>query len=58
MTLYGLDALLMLAFADWIGFAFHLYFLWGLFSGLQALGQLQKLMPPSASDFPKDIAVP
>ena len=58
MTLYGLDALLMLAFADWVGFAFHLYFLWGLFSGLQALNQLRQLMPPSASDFPKDIAVP
>ncbi len=58
MSLYGLDALLMLAFTDWIGFAFHLYFLWGLFTGLQALNQLQKLMPPSASDFPRDIAVP
>lgn len=58
MTLYGLDALLMLVFTDWIGFAFHLYFLWGLFTGLQALNQLQKLMPQPASDFPRDIAVP
>ncbi len=57
MALYGLDALLLLAFQDWLGFAFHLYFLWGLFTGLQALNQLQKLLPRQASDFPQDIGV-
>ncbi|HEX2696490.1 MAG TPA: hypothetical protein VHM28_02205, partial [Anaerolineales bacterium] len=57
MGLYGLDAILLLFFQDWLGFAFHLYFLWGLFTGLQALNQLQKLMPQPVSDFPKDIGV-
>ncbi len=57
MILYGLDALIMLAFADWIAFAFHLFFLWGLFSGFQALNQLQKVAPQPASGFPQDIGV-
>ena len=57
MALYSLDALLLLAFQDWLGFAFHLYFLWGLFTGLQAINQLQKLLPRQASDFPQDIGI-
>ena len=58
MILYGLDALIMLAFGDWLAFAFHLFFLWGLFAGLQALNKLQKLAPaPAISDFPRDIGV-
>ncbi len=57
MVLYGLDALIMLAFSDWIGLAFHVFFLWGLFTGLQALGQLQKVMPKPVSSFPQDIGV-
>jgi hypothetical protein len=57
MLLYGLDAALLLAFQDWIGFFFHLYFLWGLWNGLQALIQLQKLSPSGQviSGFPRDI---
>lgn len=43
MVLYGLDALLMLSFKEWIGFAFHLYFLWGIWQGFQALGKLKAL---------------
>ena len=57
MVLYGLDSLLILFFKDWIGFLFHLYFMWGLWNGLQALNQLQKLLPASGTtaEFPQDI---
>ncbi len=58
MVLYGLDALLMIFFQDWIGFFFHLYFLYGLWNGLQALNQLQKITAVQSGtvlDFPKDI---
>ncbi|MBI5839034.1 MAG: hypothetical protein HZB19_02930 [Chloroflexi bacterium] len=60
MIFYALDALLLLLFQDWIGFLFHLYFLWGLWNGLQALAQLQKLAPPAqtVSDFPQNIGAP
>ena len=57
MILYALDALLLLVFTDWIGFFFHLYFLWGLWNGLKALDQLKKLSLPAADsaaiEFPK-----
>lgn len=55
MVAYALDAILMLAFQEWIGFFFHLYFLWGLWNGLQALLQLNKLAPPRPTDFPQSI---
>jgi hypothetical protein len=61
MALYGLDAVLLLFFQDWIGFLFHLYFLWGLWNGLRALNQLQKLTAPQSGtvmDFPKNIGAP
>jgi len=58
MVLYGLDGLLMLVFQDWIGILFHAFFLWGLFGGLRALGQLQHLMPQKRqSDFPQNIGM-
>jgi hypothetical protein len=41
MALYGVDALIMLAFTELLGFAFHLYFLWAIWRGLSALGKLQ-----------------
>lgn len=41
MVLYGLDALLMLTFQEWIGFAFHLYFMWSIWQGMSALGKLK-----------------
>ena len=58
MVLYGLDAVILLYFKDWIGFFFHLYFLWGLWNGLQALNQLQKVKPSNQviSGFPRDIS--
>jgi len=57
MVLYGLDAILVLVFADYFGFGFHLLMLWGLFGGLRAVSELAKLIPQTASDgaFPRDI---
>ncbi len=43
MIFYGLDALLMLAFQEWLGFGFHLFFMWGIWQGLRALGRLKAL---------------
>jgi hypothetical protein len=57
IILYALDAVLMLIFQDWLGLAFHAFFLWGLFNGLNALNQLQKLLHPKTSDFPQSIGV-
>jgi hypothetical protein len=57
MILYGLDAILTLISPDFIGFGFHLFFLWFLFSGLQALEKLKDLLPGAASGpvFPNKI---
>ncbi len=57
MILYGLDAILIIAFEDFLGFAFHLLFLFFLFGGVQALNQLKKVLPQTTSDtaFPKNI---
>jgi len=49
MLLYGLDAILTLVSPDFIGFGFHLFFLWFLFSGLQALDKLKEIIPETAS---------
>lgn len=43
MALYGLDALLMLAFQEWLGFGFHLYFMWSVWQGFAALNKLKAL---------------
>ncbi len=55
MLLYGLDAILTLVSPDFFGFGFHLFFLWFLFSGLQALNKLKHILPAntSTSSFPK-----
>ena len=55
MVAYGLDAVLMAAFKEWLGLLFHLYFMWGLFNGMRALDQLRKLAPPRPTDFPQSI---
>jgi len=58
MVLYALDALLMLAFQEWMGLIFHGLFLFGLFGGIRALGGLQKMMQPQRqTDFPQNIGV-
>jgi hypothetical protein len=41
MVLYGLDAVLMLTFQDWLAFGFHLFFLYGIWQGFAALGKLK-----------------
>lgn len=43
MAIYILDALIFLAFGDWLSFGFHLFALFGLFRGLRALGKLGAL---------------
>lgn len=57
MVLYSLDAVIMLIFKDFLGFGFHLFFLWLLFGGLRALNQIEKSMPQTIHDpsFPKSI---
>ncbi len=50
MILYGLDAILTLVSPDFIGFGFHLFFLWFLFTGLQALEKIKEINPEAASD--------
>ena len=57
MLLYGLDGILTLVSQDLIGFGFHLFFLWFLFTGVQALDKLKKINPETASnaDSPKNI---
>jgi hypothetical protein len=57
MVFYGLDALLVIAFQDYLGFIFHIIFLVFLFGGVKALVQLKKVLPQTTSDvaFPKDI---
>ncbi len=57
MILYALDAILMLVFQDIIAFGFHLFFLWGLWNGLQALNQLRRLLAAQPqSNFPAVMA--
>ena len=52
---YAIDALIMLGFQEWMGLVFHGLFLYGLFMGLRALNELEKVAPPKATDFPMDI---
>jgi hypothetical protein len=57
MVLYSLDAILMLVFKDFLGFGFHLFFLFLLYGGLRALTQIEKNVPQTIHDpsFPKTI---
>ena len=55
MVFYGIDTLIMLVLQDWVGFAFHLFFMYALFTGLRALLQLKKLEPARQMDFPQNI---
>ena len=54
MLLYGLDAILTLVSTDYFGFGFHLFFLWFLFSGLQALNKLKEIRPDPITVLPKN----
>lgn len=57
MILYALDALLTLLFKDWIGFAFHLFFLWQIWTAYQVLSYWRKLNKKPVDSFPQDIGV-
>lgn len=52
MVFYGLDALLMLFLQQWLGFGFHLYFMWGIWAGFQALGKIKALEAPNPMAIP------
>ncbi|MEN6571024.1 MAG: hypothetical protein ABFD24_04195 [Anaerolineaceae bacterium] len=43
MVLYGLDAVLLIFFKDWLGVAFHGLAVWGLVRGMQSLNKLKEL---------------
>lgn len=42
MVLYGLDAVLLLVFSDYLSFVFHILALFGIYGGLQASLKLEK----------------
>ena len=46
MVIYGLDALIFIVFSDVLSFGFHILALFGLYSGVRALRQLQRLPEP------------
>lgn len=50
MILYAADAVLLAAFKDFLGTAFHAWVLMAIAGGLKALGQLQALGKPQGSD--------
>ena len=54
MILFGLDTILTLVSMDLFGFGFHLFFLWFLLSGLQALNKLKEILPDPNPIFPKN----
>jgi hypothetical protein len=43
LIVYSLDALIMLAFQEWLSLAFHALALYGIFGGLRALRRLKEL---------------
>jgi hypothetical protein len=47
MILYGLDSLIFLWAQDYLGIGFHVFALFGLYRGLQALNQLKTLSQPA-----------
>jgi hypothetical protein len=55
MALYALDAMLMLFFNDWIGFAFHLYFLWRIWMNWQVIRLWKKAEKNALDAFPQNI---
>ena len=55
MVLYGLDAGLTLLFKDWIGFAFHLFFLWQIWVNYNAIRLWKKMNSSKTDSFPQNI---
>ena len=50
MILYALDGIVMLLFQDWLGTGFHLLALFGIWSGLQSLSELEILEKSGTSE--------
>jgi hypothetical protein len=42
MIIYGIDALILLAFQEWLSFGVHLYALFMIFKGFQSIDELKK----------------
>lgn len=42
MIIYGIDALILLVFQDWLSFGVHLYALFMIFKGFQSIDELKK----------------
>ena len=57
MILYALDAVLMVLFKDWIGFAFHLFFLWQLWMMYRVLGYWRKLAKQPVDPFSQNLGL-
>lgn len=49
MVLYGLDGLLFVLVQDWLGIGFHGFALYGIYKGMQALGDFKRLEALSAT---------
>jgi len=45
MTLYALDGLILIPFADYLALAFHAYVLWRIYGGFNAASQVETLQP-------------
>lgn len=57
MVFYSIDTLIMLAFQEWKGVLIHLFFLYALFTGVRALGQLKKMEPQAQTEFPQNVGM-
>ncbi|MFZ5878195.1 MAG: hypothetical protein ACOY0R_02380 [Chloroflexota bacterium] len=57
MVLYGLDALLVGLFKDFMGLIFHLFFLWQIWTALRALRYWRNL-GQKPTDVPQNIGTP
>jgi hypothetical protein len=45
MTLYALDGLILIPFADYLGLAFHASALWRIYGGFKAASRVEALQP-------------
>ncbi len=54
MVLYAMDALLVLIFKDWLGFAFHLFFLWQIWMMLRLIKYWKKVRQDAIPKTPQN----
>ncbi len=43
MIFYGFDAMIFVWAQDWLSFGFHLFAMWGIYAGVKALSEYEKL---------------